>query len=300
MKRLVFMLISVSRSILRKNSLIYAKYVVILLMLAIGTAGCDKEVGNSEISKKEFCSFVNEKNIDETIPIVNEFLDGLSKKMNDEQKLQALTKWLKSCPCVIDASIFRTVFSGFMQKTIAEILISFDENGITKELILDVSMTNSLEVTGYHDQFYPGNITVVTKTNFTMDMVFDFINSFENDVMYITGVCYTSTMPSDSLLYVAYGIRAKPYVVGPAYALHFMTNEITLNFWLSGMKDIDCQEDWLKTINDYQLVEIMNEERYEGYNIVFNVPEGTERQWETIFKGYEFIESIRLDYFIHN
>ena len=262
-------------------------------------SGCDKEE-TFEFDNEEFCLYVNSGDIDKAIPIINEYLASLPNSLNDEQKIEALTSWLKSCPCIIDATIFGVVFSSFMQRTITEIFVSFDENGLTKELTLDILMTNPIEATGYHYHYHPGNITIVTKTNFTMDMVFDFINSFEHDVMHITGVCYTSTLPSDSLLYVAYGIRAKPYVVGPAYALHFMTNLITLNFWLSDMKNKNYQEDWLKTITDYQLVEVMNKERYEGYTIHFQIPEGTERLWEAKFKEYEFVESVRLSYYYHN
>ena len=312
MKRLVLMSIPALISVVRKSFWEYAKYFAIPVIAAVITVGCGKTIltndengGESqtiEVDESEdvaFCSCFDLENMDKTIPVINSFLASLPNSLNDEKKLQALTSWLKSLSCINDATIFREVFSSFMQKRITEILVSFEEDGLTKETVLDVLMNNPLEATGFHELFYPGQITVVTKTFFTMDMVFDLINSFEHEVLYITGVCYISTMPSDSLLYVAYGIRDKPYVVGLAYALHFMTNKITLNLWLYDMKNNNYQEDWLKTINDYQLVEVMNEERYEGYNIIFNVPEGTERQWEGKFMEYEFVETVRLSYFSH-
>ena len=299
MKTLVLLNIPALISDMRKFFLEYAKCFVILLIVA-GLFSCDNQSSSDELEKVEFCLYLNMEDVHKTIPIVNEFLANQSNSLSDEEKLQALATWLKSCPCIIDAAVFRTVFSSIMQKTITEISISFNENGVKKELALDILMNNPLEAIGFHELYHPGQISVVTKTFFTMDMMFDFINSFEHEVLYITGVCYISTMPSDNLLYVAHGIRAKPYVVGLAYALHFMTNAITLNFWLYDMKNSDYQADWLKTINDYQLVEVMNEERYEGYNIILNVPEGTEREWEGKFMKYEFVESVRLAYFIHN
>ena len=105
---------------------------------------------NVEVSKYEFCAYVNMENIDKTIPIVNEFLSGLSDNLDETQKLQQLTAWLKSYPCFIDA----TIFCVSCVKTLpahSEIVTSFNENGEVKELNLCILMSNPLRAVRYHE-----------------------------------------------------------------------------------------------------------------------------------------------------
>ena len=103
-----------------------------------------------EEPEKDFCSFVSVENIGKTLPFVNEFLAGLSDDLSDEQKLHALAAWFKSQPCIIDADV--VCLSCLKMRRISEIAFSFDENGETKEMILDVQMTNPLKVETYHDK----------------------------------------------------------------------------------------------------------------------------------------------------
>ena len=105
---------------------------------------------NKEFNKDEFCEYVNTGNIDKTIPIINEFLNVLSDNLDETQKLQQLAIWLKSCPCVIDA----TIFCVSCVKTLpahSEIVISFNENGEVKELNLCILMSNPLSAVHYHE-----------------------------------------------------------------------------------------------------------------------------------------------------
>ena len=119
-----------------------------LLLLAIIFASCDKKTTHEvdkPADKEKFCSHVNAANIDQTIPIVNQFLSGLSAELNDERQLQELTTWLKSCPCIIDAEILPT----------SEILISFVENGTTKRFVIAVTMEKPLKIAGYSEYEEP-------------------------------------------------------------------------------------------------------------------------------------------------
>ena len=119
-----------------------------LLMLVLFAAGCSNSESPIEKDEKDFCFYVNEENIDQTIPFINEFLSGLS---NDEQPLQALEAWLKSQPCIFDATFFASFFCSENNPEMSEILISFDENKIMKKIILDVLVTKPLNAIGYHD-----------------------------------------------------------------------------------------------------------------------------------------------------
>ena len=128
------------------------KTTTLLLIMAAIFAGCNKQPSNAynETAEKEkFCSLVTVENIDKTIPIVNEFLSRLSAGLDDEQQLQILVTWLQSCSCIVDAAVLSQ--PGNETLPVSEILISFDENGIRKELIMDVSMEKPLKVTGYRE-----------------------------------------------------------------------------------------------------------------------------------------------------
>ena len=127
---------------------------VMLCMILSGlflVAGCKKDnsVTSYEPEEDEFCGYVNMENIDKTIPVINVFFESLSDDLNDEQQLQALVTWLKSFSCIIDATVLCQSCNG-TSPSMSEIAISFDENGITKDFILAISMSNPLQAVGYH------------------------------------------------------------------------------------------------------------------------------------------------------
>jgi hypothetical protein len=109
-------------------------------------SGCDKkeeQVTDSE----ELCLYLNSGNIDKTIPIINEFLAGLpngNSFSEDEQNLQALTEWLKSSSCIIDASVL-CVSCIYTLPAQSEVSFSFQEGEITKVVTLDISMSKPLK-----------------------------------------------------------------------------------------------------------------------------------------------------------
>ena len=267
-------------------------YVVMACAICFSSA-CSKD---TDENKEEFCSYLNTENIDKTIPIVNEFLVGLKRNLNEEQKLQTLIAWLKSCPCVIDATILCNSCIG-SQPAQSEVSILFNENGITKDFVFDVGMTNPLQIVRCHQHYDPINVYVKIKNYYTINRVFEFINTFTLNAKEIYGGVHFSTMSSDSLQYILDGLNSKPYITAWG-SLDYYTYQIRISSTLHDMENRDYQNDWLKSMNDYQLIEIMDYYN-SGYTIHFIVPEGTEKQWEARFKQHEFVEWAAVSYWGH-
>jgi len=114
----------------------------IVLLLLVGLVGCDKE-GQVTDSEK-LCSYLNIENINKTIPIINDYLASLKSNLNDEQKLQSLTEWLKSSSCVVDVTIL-CVSCIYTLPAQSEISFSFKEGEVTKVVTLDILMSNPLK-----------------------------------------------------------------------------------------------------------------------------------------------------------
>ena len=279
----------------------FLKIIHTLICVVVFTS-CGSEIAE-RTGSDEFCLYINSANMDKTITVINDFLAGLPNNLNDEQKLQALVKWLKSCPCIIDATIVSEPFMYTIGSSMSEIMISFKENGITKDLILDIAMTNPLQVAGCHKHYNPMDVIVKTKNYFTIDKVFDFINSFDHDVKEIQYGHFMSTMPSDNLQYILDCLNTKPYTNdGNGWwttgYLHYLTNQIHVFPKLFNMKNKDYQSDWLNSMKDFKLIENLSYE-HSGYVIYFQVSEGTERKWETQFEKYDFVEWVQLNYYVH-
>ena len=57
---------------------------IISALIFVGIAGCNKKISeDEEISKDEFCSYINVENMDKTIHVINDYLANLSNKLND-------------------------------------------------------------------------------------------------------------------------------------------------------------------------------------------------------------------------
>jgi len=148
------------------NEAIATLCMVCLFVLAALTTGCNRKNDDDQRDEdlETFCSFVSVESMDKTIPFVDEFLAGLPNDLGVEQKLQTLAAWLKQQPCIIDAAVFCALCVE-TDLPMSEIAFSFDENGETVEMILDISMTNPLKVTDYHDmpeEVLQGSIEEIT------------------------------------------------------------------------------------------------------------------------------------------
>ena len=117
----------------------------VILLFLFGLTGCGKEKSQGADSEK-LCAYFNSENMDKTIPIINEFLAGLPSGdsfSKDEQNLQALTKWLKSSSCVIDATIL-CIGCIYTLPAISEISFTFKEKNVIQKVILDIRHTNPM------------------------------------------------------------------------------------------------------------------------------------------------------------
>ena len=140
------------------------KYIALLLVLF----GCNKSK-EPDGDDADFCSCLNTVGMEKTIPIVNDYLAGLSGDFADGQKLQSLAAWLKSQPCIVDAEA---------NPPKNEIMISFDENGINQKLVLECAKSPSLKATGYREYVDPKEAFCSCLTTENMDKTLPFIDEF--------------------------------------------------------------------------------------------------------------------------
>ena len=150
------------------------------------------------------------------------------------------------------------------------------------------------------EKYVPTDVLVKIKGYYTIDKVFDFINSFDHDVENIHSQVYTSALPSDSLQYVLDYLNAKPYTNDGVRwfvngYLHYQTQIITIFPRLFQIKNKDYQYDWLASMEILKLSE-QTEGETSGCIIYFHVPEGKEKEWEKKFEEYDFVEWAELNY----
>jgi len=137
----------------------------LILLLFVGFVGCDKTTDSEKL-----CLHLNSKNIDKTIPIINDYLSSLKSNLNDEQKLQALTEWLKSNSCIINATVLCVSCIETLPAQ-SEVSFSFQEGGITKIVTLDISMSKPLKAKIC-------NIQEVSSENVTLKNAESYIRTF--------------------------------------------------------------------------------------------------------------------------
>jgi len=291
------------------------KVVAIAICLAGVTffSGCDKEeiteIAQGEITENddEFCLYANLEDFYKTAPFINNYLDALPNNMSDEQKLQALTDWLNSQPCVINAKLEgvwtdKDCMIECQPGRYGRIAILLDDDGMTRELTLnifgeysepllalDYSYKKPKEVGVYYSDAY------TFENKITIRDVFEFINLFDHKVLNIHKLGsegYISSMPKDSLDYIVSDLNAKPYfsrVHG-----YWKEGQLIINVTMSNMESIDYQADWFKTMNDYKLTEVTT--IYSWFIIDFEVPDGKEKEWMEKFKTHKFVNGVASNY----
>ena len=110
------------------------------------------------------------------------------------------------------------------------------------------------------DKYKYPDVAVKVKGVYTIDKVFDFINSFDIEVASINSPVYTSDLPSDSLQYVLDYLNAKAYthngngMLVSGY-LDYKTKVITIFPTLFNMKNTTYQADWLESMKILKLKE---------------------------------------------
>jgi len=103
----------------------------------------------SEYTDPELCcSYFNIEDIDKITFNVNKFLSRLSDDLDVWQKLEELTTWLESHNCIIDVRLYSLGHypSG---PSVRGLEITFDENGATRTIIMEIALTTPLKVRDY-------------------------------------------------------------------------------------------------------------------------------------------------------
>lgn len=152
------------------------------------------------------------------------------------------------------------------------------------------------------EKYVSTDVLVKIKGYYTIDKVFNFINSFDHEVENIKYGFYNSSLHPDSLQYVLDYLNAKPYThEGDMWYvsgyLHYQTNQITIFPKLFQIKNKEYQSDWVQSMQILQLTEKTDEE-VSGNIIFFHVPAGEEKVWVDKFKTYDFVEWAELNNYV--
>ena len=286
------------------------KVVAIAGCLAVTTmfSGCGKEEF-VDIDNEEFCLYANLEDFHKTAPVINAYLKHLANDWSDERKLEALTEWLNSKPCVINSKL-EGVYTDrdcnimCLPGRYGNISILLDDNGMTRELALSIfgEYSKPLQATGY-SYTKPKEVSVhFAHPNYrqyteiiSMHNVFDFIDLFDLKVLNIyklgNGGQYVSSMPKDNLDYIVNSLKAKPYF---SRVHGYWYGQLYIDLVLSNMENITYRTDWFKTMNDYKLTEVTT---VNGWFIIdFEVPDGKEREWMEKFNTYEFVSGATFNF----
>lgn len=284
---------------MNKNKFNLKNVIAIAIFLAGLTAfvGCENKE-NPELG--EFCLYANVESFYETAPSINAYLYSLPRNWSDEQKLNALINWLNAQPCVINAKLVSeantflgtpTVKSTPMQPPRGTIAIQLDKNNTEPDIFLKVGTkhpyTSDVWVATIYRYMRPREVSVLIQPVSSVNMVFDFINSFDFEVTWLTNLWFYSTAHNFNLdnLISKLPIGSVGTIPGkPIFELSFLN-----------MHNENYQADVLKFMEDYQ-ISLINCPWTGHINagITFLVPAGEERVWVARFLAdYEFVISAR-------
>lgn len=151
-------------------------------------------------------------------------------------------------------------------------------------------------------EFIPGEVSVGIKSGTEINALFDFINLFDHQVDNVNSLTFTSELPSNNLQLILNSLNEKTYtndgvnwfVTG---YLHHQTNIITIFPRLFGMENVEFQNDWLNSMEEFKLNEKHNVELNSGI-IRFYVPIGQEIAWRNQFKTYNIVDWSELNYVV--
>ena len=272
---------------------------IMVLIIAIGVFACDKEPDKKINNDKGFCSYLNMKDINKTIPIINEFLAELPDNISKEQTFQSLKTWLNSFSCNVDAKILYGEDLILGKEKMYGVSISIKDSEIMRELELDFEkIDNAISYTQIAGYVYSKQDAIYVKTKYTeIDKVFELINSLDLDVKEIQGGTYLSSMAADTdtLQFIINNLKAKPYTTKTWVTgqLNWYNANIVIFLNLYGMNNKKYQVDWKATMDKYKLE---NHASGTKHIIVFYITEGTGDQWKTNFTKYEFVDYTELSY----
>jgi len=264
-----------------KTFLKITAFSAVLLMLAGIAISCNEQEQNN------FCSyFENIRSVPKTIPVINSFLNGLPGSLNERQKKEELGEWLALCPHVISA----WPHSIYPEPNIEFRVSIKDYRGIRDQipLALKFSETNPLQATHWLGLFPIPKILMETRLHFSIDSVFDFINSLSLNTAGIDGSRYFLDLPLDSLQFVLDYLNTKPYIESSnGHYVEFL-GKINIQVSLVNMTNKNYQADWLKTINKFGFT-YLDDVIGALYTVVIEVPKGAEDEWIRRLNEYGFV-----------
>lgn len=142
--------------------------------------------------------------------------------------------------------------------------------------------------------FAATDVLVQTQPGFSTRKVFAFINSLQHEVEYLTPDKYTSLLPGERLADVLDYFNGEPYL-NEHWPVHGYvqpkTQQIVIFPRLFAIKDTSNQQKWITAMQDLQL-----DDSQTSFIIHFHVPEGTEKEWLSIFRKHPFIAWAELNY----
>jgi hypothetical protein len=265
-------------------------FIGIFFILPIFLLSCTNEQENKE--ETDFCSYLSLQEIDATIPLVNEYLNSLPNDLSKEQIFENLVVWFNSFPCEVNAQILYGYDFPTNQELMYGVSFKIQDGEIERELELDFSLVNNMmtyrHIDGYH---YFKEDKIYVKTQFSdINSVFQFNNSIGLDVFEIQYGTYLSSLPANNvtLQNMINDIKLKSYtnenwVNGH---LNWYNANMVLFVRLYEMHNMNYQQDWLQTMNTYNLT------NYSAIKhiVVFKIAENSYEQWEADFSSNEFVE----------
>jgi hypothetical protein len=153
-------------------------------------------------------------------------------------------------------------------------------------------------------KFTPSKIFVKTKGKYKINEVFNFINSFDHDVIHMSALTMTSDLPADSLQYILNYLNNKPYTTDRKDwhvngRSHAQTKAITIT--ISRLFDINnqsYQRDLFESMKILKLKEVTRNSDIGGYVILFYVPAGKEIRSIRKFLKHDIVDWAEPNYLL--
>jgi hypothetical protein len=120
-----------------------------IIFLAITISSCKKEDIKCS-NDKEFCDFIDKEQYNETGSIIDTYLNGQKKNLNESEKLEQLRTWLNCKSCVTKTELLcnSCIYTNPPQ---SEIKVWFTVNGQEVVKVLDIIMDEPLRFRTFHD-----------------------------------------------------------------------------------------------------------------------------------------------------
>lgn len=120
-----------------------------ILFLTITISSCKKEDIKCS-NDKEFCDFIDKGQYNETGSIIDTYLNGQKKNLNESEKLEQLRTWLNCKSCVTRTELLcnSCILTNPPQ---SEIKVWFTVNGQEVVKVLDIIMDEPLRFRTFHD-----------------------------------------------------------------------------------------------------------------------------------------------------